>query len=360
MYMKKYISPLFAIVFVALILIAGAAYAGPKISSPEPIYDFGELSNTEVVPHDFVIKNSGDAPLIISDVKTSCGCTVATMDKKTLNPGEETVVSATLKLSGEGPRTKDISVMSNDPDSPTYILKFTGSAVAAIKYEPNTLDFGQVLDDEPKELKLKIFSALDGLTFNITDLSLNQDFLEASYETLEEGKSYEITVKNAGPFPNGRLTAMLTITTDNEKAKEFRVYVTGNVLGDYWIQPDILRLRYDATPGKVMDGFLRVSPGKVKEFNLIDSVKPVDTMEVVFEKQGNAYLVRLKNMPVDDTLADKELILKTDVPGHENVVVPISVMKPQPQPTVVTPTPAPTPAPTPTPEAAPVAVEPAN
>lgn len=343
MHTKKSLSPLFSMVFAGTVLILGTAFAGPKISSPEPIYDFGELSNTESVPHEFVIKNSGDAQLIISDVKTSCGCTVATMDKKTLNPGEETVVAATLKLSGEGPRTKDISVFSNDPDSPTYILKFTGSAVSAIKYEPNTLDFGQVLDDAPKELKLNIFAVLDGLTFNITDLSLNQDFLEASYETLEEGKSYEITVKNSGPFPNGRLAAMLTITTDNEKAKEFRVYVTGNSLGDYWIQPDILRLRYDPTPGKVMDGFLRVSPGKVKEFNLIDAVKPVESMEVVFEKQGSAYLVRLKNMPVDDTLADKELILKTDVPGHENVVVPISVMKPQPQPQPVDPSPTPAP-----------------
>ena len=46
----------------------------PKLVCPEPEYSFGSLVNTQEVVHEFVIRNEGDASLIINQVKMPCGC----------------------------------------------------------------------------------------------------------------------------------------------------------------------------------------------------------------------------------------------------------------------------------------------
>jgi len=300
------------------------AFAQPKLYCPDNVYEFGRLPNTEKVEHTFELHNIGDEEL---EFHTNGGCTGPRI-QGTIKPGEKFNFNATLMLSGEGPRTKEITVFSNDPNQPSYILKFLGYAVAAIKFEPQTLDFGNILDEKTYELKLRIFPGEEGVEFNITKLECNQPFLSATVTTLEEHKSYEITVKNTEAFPLGRIAAMLRIETDHKTAKEFRVYISGNIMGDYWVQPDVVRVRYEDTPGKTMNGFLRISPGRVGEFDLVDVKLPNDSIHAEFERQEDAYFIRLYDLPVDDTLSGKEIIIKTNVEGHDTIHIPIVVMHP--------------------------------
>ena len=49
----------------------------PKIVCDEPVYDFGEIANHNVVEHEYVIRNAGTLSLEIRSVRASCGCTAA-------------------------------------------------------------------------------------------------------------------------------------------------------------------------------------------------------------------------------------------------------------------------------------------
>lgn len=65
----------------------------PKIVIPTTFYDFGTIGPTEVVKHDFVIANTGDAPLTISRAYTTCGCTTADLTSAIIPPGKVSIVT---------------------------------------------------------------------------------------------------------------------------------------------------------------------------------------------------------------------------------------------------------------------------
>lgn len=66
----------------------------PKIQVPEKSYDFGTVGPKEVVERDFIIRNTGEAPLTISRAYTTCGCTTAEISARVIQPGQ----IATVKL----------------------------------------------------------------------------------------------------------------------------------------------------------------------------------------------------------------------------------------------------------------------
>lgn len=68
----------------------------PKIAISEDFYDFGSVGLKDVVTHEFVIANQGEAPLTISRAYTTCGCTTASFTATVIPPGK--VVVMTLRL----------------------------------------------------------------------------------------------------------------------------------------------------------------------------------------------------------------------------------------------------------------------
>lgn len=66
----------------------------PDIVVPDAEYNFGRIGPTDVVEKDFIIHNTGKAPLTISRAYTTCGCTTAEISARVIPPGKV----ATVKL----------------------------------------------------------------------------------------------------------------------------------------------------------------------------------------------------------------------------------------------------------------------
>jgi hypothetical protein len=85
--------------------------------------DFGDVKPHEVNHKDVVIKNTGSDVLKIHDVEVTCGCTVAELTKKELNPGESTTLSINFDSKEfRGAQTKHVSIFSNDPTNGAFDL----------------------------------------------------------------------------------------------------------------------------------------------------------------------------------------------------------------------------------------------
>jgi len=86
--------------------------------------DFHDLNNGEVVTGSFKFKNTGKYDLVISEVTTSCGCTVADYPKNPIKPGEEGMISVTYDSKGySGKRiVKEVFVIANTDPSLTKLL----------------------------------------------------------------------------------------------------------------------------------------------------------------------------------------------------------------------------------------------
>jgi len=88
-------------------------------------YDFGTLDYDGDGSYEFVFKNTGKAPLIITNVKSSCGCTVPTYPKKPVKKGDEASVKVQYDTKRVGKFSKTITVYSNAKNSP-IILRVNG------------------------------------------------------------------------------------------------------------------------------------------------------------------------------------------------------------------------------------------
>lgn len=92
---------------------------GPIITFTESVFDFGEIEQGEIVEHVFVFENTGNAPLIISNAKGSCGCTIPKYEKEVaIAPGETSEMLVRFNSRGKsGVQSKTVTVYSNAQNS---------------------------------------------------------------------------------------------------------------------------------------------------------------------------------------------------------------------------------------------------
>lgn len=86
----------------------------PEFTFVEEEHDFGLLVDGEKVAYSFVFTNTGDAPLIISNAKGSCGCTVPNWPKNPIAPGEKGSIDVSFNSSGrKGIQNKAVTLTAN-------------------------------------------------------------------------------------------------------------------------------------------------------------------------------------------------------------------------------------------------------
>lgn len=91
-----------------------AAKQVPVMSFEKAEHDFGTIEQNTPQETIFKFTNTGDGPLIITDAKSSCGCTVPTYPKNTpVAPGESGEMVVKFNGSGQNQVTKTITVTAN-------------------------------------------------------------------------------------------------------------------------------------------------------------------------------------------------------------------------------------------------------
>jgi len=106
-----------------------AKVSTPNIEMLETSFDFGEIQQGESVTHEFILKNSGDAELIITAAKGSCGCTVPEWPKSPISEGEEAVIKVTFNSAGKsGKQNKTVTLVSNSIPN-TKVISIIGNVI---------------------------------------------------------------------------------------------------------------------------------------------------------------------------------------------------------------------------------------
>ena len=112
-------------IFTSILLWTAAClvgYAQPKATFDKMTHEFGVVLWKHPATATFQIKNDGDKPLVISNVTTSCGCTVADWTKEPIAPGATGVVTSTFDAKALGHFYKDIGVYCNASARPIYLM----------------------------------------------------------------------------------------------------------------------------------------------------------------------------------------------------------------------------------------------
>ncbi|WP_298498592.1 DUF1573 domain-containing protein [uncultured Algibacter sp.] len=117
---------LITILFIGLISLSLNAQA--KIEFKAETIDYGTIEKGADGVRVFEFTNTGDEPLIISNVKSSCGCTVPSKPKDPIMPGDTGEIKVKYDTNRVNPIRKTITVMSN-AETPTVALKIKGLVV---------------------------------------------------------------------------------------------------------------------------------------------------------------------------------------------------------------------------------------
>jgi hypothetical protein len=99
---------------------------GPNIEFESTVVDYGEILKGSNGIRVFTFTNTGDSPLEISKVYSSCGCTIPKKPEAPIAPGEKGEIQVKYDTNRIGPIRKTITVNSNATATPIVSLKIKG------------------------------------------------------------------------------------------------------------------------------------------------------------------------------------------------------------------------------------------
>jgi hypothetical protein len=99
---------------------------GPKINFSKEVHDYGNIKYDGDPNCSFEFTNTGNEPLIISNAKGSCGCTVPEWPKEPIAPGAKGVIKVKYDTKRSGPINKSVTISSNAVNEPEKVVRIKG------------------------------------------------------------------------------------------------------------------------------------------------------------------------------------------------------------------------------------------
>ena len=170
-------------------VLATVGYAQqPAMTFQTEEYDFGVVKEEGgAISHEFVFVNTGQAPLVISQVKASCGCTTPSWSKEPVAPGDTGMVVAQYNpLNRPGTFRKAITVTSNatpatrslyikgavNPKPKTPVDDFPTAMGNSLRVKYQSLNVGKVLTNEPTTKVFEMYNdGAEPIVFNPTNVT---------------------------------------------------------------------------------------------------------------------------------------------------------------------------------------------
>lgn len=102
---------------------------GPQIQFEKESHDYGTIENDANGDCVFIFKNTGNAPLILENVKGSCSCTVPKWTTEPVLPGKTGEIKVHYNTGNTGPISKTVTVTSNAVNEPVKVVRIKGTVL---------------------------------------------------------------------------------------------------------------------------------------------------------------------------------------------------------------------------------------
>lgn len=245
--------PSFILCCILLFAAYTAAQNGARIGADELTYNFGTIAEADgPASHTFVVKNTGDDPLVITRVTASCGCTRPEWTREPIAPGKTGNVKVTYNPKGRpGPFYKTISIFSNGKKG-SFSLAIKGNvtpkqlqpvlifpySIGELKMQTKTVLYSSIRPNETLGEKISVKN--EGKTSLTIRLGKVPNYLtvEAHPAKLAPDEVGEITLllDAKAAKRKGRVTTEIPIaieTVGKKKETAGTVHVAANIIDNF-------------------------------------------------------------------------------------------------------------------------------
>lgn len=162
----------------------------PTITFSSLVADKGTIYKGSNGIFKFPFQNTGNAPLIITSVKSSCGCLVPNWNKNPILPGQWDTIYGKYDTYRIGPINKSMTVQSNDSLQPNIVIKIKGKVIEIPIPEIQIIvDSNIIILDEMNSIKMyKSPNDATDYSFTLTNLSSNSRIIESARYNLTATK----------------------------------------------------------------------------------------------------------------------------------------------------------------------------
>lgn len=155
----------------AVLLLATTTVAqNPVITFDKTTHDFGKINEADGrVTTTFSFKNEGMAPLVLSNVRASCGCTTPKWTREPIEPGQEGYITVTYNPNGRPGRFQKTVTVTSNASEPTTKLYIKGEVIpkptqptdqypvkmGELALKKKSLNFGTITQGSNKMLEIE-------------------------------------------------------------------------------------------------------------------------------------------------------------------------------------------------------------
>ena len=224
-----------------LLILGGSALeaAQPRIKFKEPVRDFGRVKAGEILSHEFVFANAGDATLHIKKVTTTCGCTAALLSDERLDPGKQGKIEVKFDTRGYGGRvSKYIFVDSNDPRQARVQLEVAADIEVPpspkIEINPYNHDAGLLVAGEELRAPLQVMNKGE-LELRVEFNHRNAAFFVAGKAApsplkIAAGKETDVEIRIPTRDRMGTVREYILIKSNDPMRSTLSLYLTGYII----------------------------------------------------------------------------------------------------------------------------------
>jgi len=289
----------FLVILCAVFAVTATFAQGkPIVKFEKTTHDFGQVAEEDgKVTYKFAFTNEGDAPLVISQVTASCGCTTPEWTKEPVPPKGKGSISVTYDTNGRpGPIGKTVNVVTNQPDNSTVVLSIKGNV------SPKSLTPEQRYPLQNGDLRLK------SLVSNYGNVAINAK------------RQHIIEIYNAGKTP---LSLKYTDLPKYMTVKTEPASIPANSAGQLIVTFDAVLAkaygRYAGYFGVIVNNNTTATNNKIAySATVIDDFSNVNNATAPKIGIGTAFF---NFGPFSDEKAPKTQILKISNSGQSNLLI---------------------------------------
>ncbi len=321
----------------ALGLGAQPSFAAPKVLVEPMEIDLGTIDEGNSFERYIEVKNVGDEILVLEEVKTSCGCTAAAVDGTTeLKAGQSQKVKVTFNSKGqhEGALSKNVTVITNDPENKSVNVALKGTIHTPVRWNPTFLSVDSVnpkkgfektislLSDDALDLQVKEAKIVGGKTLD--QPSELFELVRGGTKVVEGRDQTDFVVKLKPGVKPQKVSEQLVVLTNVSGRDTLRVPIRGDFVGrlSFNVQFGAIPL---AEPGAETVRDLEVV-AKEGTFKVVKAEVPDSPVkvEVIPGSDGTRTTIRLKYVgETAGTNGIRTLKVETDDPDQGVLEVPV-------------------------------------